>query len=243
MLGIEKIKLSPSIIKLVDKLRKIEFTKDMVNFINKSISKRFPEAKENNLTINEYINKLEDDTKQHTVVITSEISYFCIKSYLVFHANKFLSEKTNGLIKILNKDEYINRSDFVKFQSSSFDVVFEVDDVLIPLEIKVSQGNNGFTGATHSTSKVNDYLLISIDVNRDVLVTDDICFINSIFISITNIKEDLWKGESSINSSWTTYKFKVYDSEKNQIDYSDGIIFGSLKKNKVNYKIIKEKVY
>lgn len=238
----KKIELSPSIVSLVNKLKEIEFTKDMVSFINKSIIMRFPEAKENNLTINQYIDKLEDDPGQHTVVMTGEISYFCVKSYLVFHANKFLLEKTNGFIKILSKDQYISRSDFEQFSSLSFDVVFEVDGVLVPLEIKVSQGKDGFTGATHSTSKVNDYLLISLDINRDIVVNDGIDFINSIFISITNINKDSWKGEASGNSSWTSYKFKVFDSEQNEIDYSDGIIFGSLKKNRVNYSIITEKV-
>ncbi len=238
----KKNPLSISILLLVNKLKEIEFTKDMVKFINKSLIQRFPEAKDNQLSINQYIEKLEDDTGQHTVVMTGEISYFCVKSYLAFHANKFLMEKTGGVVKILNKEDYISREDFENFKSLSFDVIFEVSGELVPLEIKVSQGKDGFTGATHSTSKVNDYLLISLDIDRDIVVNDGINFVNSLFVSITNINKDSWKGEASDNSSWTSYKFKVYDSEENEIDYSDGIIFGNLKKNRVNYSIITEKV-
>lgn len=238
----KKVSLSANILTLVNKLKEIEFTKEMVNYINKSILNRFPEAKEYELTLNQYIDKLEDDVGQHTVVITSEISYFCVKSYLAFHANQFLFEKTNGLIKILNKNEYLSKPDFDEYKSLSFDVVFEVDGNLVPLEIKVSQGNGGFTRATHATSKVNDYLLISLDINRNVVLKDNVNIVNSIFVCVTNIEKGSWKGNPSNNSSWTAYKFKVYDSDNNEIDYLDGIIFGSLKKNKINYGIITKKV-
>jgi hypothetical protein len=140
----------------------------------------------------------------------------------------------------LSKSEYKSNPNFVKYADLAFDIIFEVGGELVPLEIKVTQGKNGFTGATHSTSKVNDYLLISLEIDRDIIVNDDISFVKSIFMSITSIDGSSWEGAASSNSSWTSFKFKVYDSKSNVIDYSDGIICGSLKENKVNYSIINE---
>lgn len=232
-----KSSLSPSVYNLVNKLKEIGFINDMIDFTNKYIISRY-----NGFTINEFLSKIEDDDRQHTTVLTSDISYFGIKNYLAIHANKFLFEKTKGFIRILDKREYIIRYDFEEFKSLSFDVVFEVGGTLVPLEIKVSLNKEGFTGSTHSTSKVTDYLLISLDIDRDIVLNDNVKPINSVFMSITNIDKDLWRGKASNNNSRTTYKFNIYDSENNKIDYSDGIIYGYLKKNIAYYGIIREKV-
>lgn len=226
---------------LINTLKEIGFAKELVSYLNQVIpTNLYSVAKKRGMSINQYLDAIEDDGGQHTVVMTGDISYKGVKEFLIFEANDFLFKKTNGHIKVLSKSEYKSNPNFAQYADLAFDIVFEVDGQLVPLEIKVSQGKNGFTGATHSTSKVNDYLLISLEIDRDVIVNDGISFVKSIFMSITSIDGSSWMGEASNNSSWTSFKFKVYDSNSNVIDYSDGIICGSLKKNTVNYSIINE---
>jgi hypothetical protein len=226
---------------LIKTLKEIGFAKELVSYLNLVIpTKLYSDCKERSMTINQYLDVIESDTKQQTVVMTNDISYKGVVTFLNFYANDFLSKKTNGFIKVLSKSEYKSNPKFEQYANLAFDIIFEVGGELVPLEIKVSQGKNGFSGATHSTSKVNDYLLISLDIDRDTIVNDGISFVKSIFMSITSIDGSSWEGEASSNSSWTSFQFKVYDSNSNVIDYSDGIICGTLKKNTVNYSIIRE---
>jgi len=234
--------ISQDYLVLIEKLKEIGFVDYFTDCLNRYFPKAFFHAKEEGLTLNQWSYKLEDSPTQQTTVMTNKIYYDCVKFAFERDINNFLMEKTNGFLKILEKKDCLNRSDFIKFENLSFDVIFEVGGILCPLEIKISQGRGGFTGATHSTSKVNYYLLISLDIYRDIVVDDNINFINSMFISITNINQNSWGGKPSNNNSFTTFKFKVFDSENNEIDYSDGLIFGSLKKNSKNYSIIREKI-
>ena len=233
----KKIPLSPQVSSLISKLKEIGFANQLIDYINKRIPQGYQSAKEFGLSINDYISELEDDSGQWTVVFTNFISYYCVKEYLAYHANSFLLDKTSGTVRILNKNQYLNHHGYEMYKGLAFDIVFEVDGVLVPLEIKVTQGGSGFSGATHSTSKVTDYLLISLDIDRDVIVNDGVGFVKSAFICITSITKESWMGEASGNNSFTSFKFKVNDSDGEQIDYSDGFILGSLKKNRVWYGI------
>jgi hypothetical protein len=226
---------------LIKTLKEIGFAKELVSYLNSVIPKKlYSVAKDKGMSINQYLDAIEDDAGQHTVVMTSLISYDGVKAFLIFEANKFLSKMTNGSVKVLSKSEYRSNPNFIEYADLAFDIIFEVDGELVPLEIKVTQNTSGFTGATHSTSKVNDYLLILLEIDRDVIVADGIDFVKSIFMSITSIDGSSWKGEASSNSSWTQFKFKVHDSNSNVIDYSSGIICGSLKMNRTNYSMITE---
>ena len=226
---------------LIKTLKEIGFAKQLVSYLNSVIpTNLYSVAKKRGMSINQYLDAIEDDAGQHTVVMTGDISYKGVKEFLIFEANEFLSKMTNGSVKVLSKSEYRSNPNFIEYADLAFDIIFEVDGELVPLEIKVTQNTSGFTGATHSTSKVNDYLLILLEIDRDVIVADGIDFVKSIFMSITSIDGSSWKGEASSNSSWTQFKFKVHDSNSNVIDYSSGIICGSLKMNRTNYSMITE---
>ena len=229
---------------LIKTLKEIGFAKQLVSYLNSVIpTELYSVARKRGMTINQYLDAIEDDTKQHTVVMTGNISYGGVKNFLIFEANEFLSKATNGSVKVLSKSEYRSNPNFIQYADLAFDIIFEVDGELVPLEIKVSQGKNGFTGATHSTSKVNDYLLISLEIDRDIVVAEGVDFVKSIFMSITSIDGSSWKGEASSNSSWTSFTFKIFDNDSNVIDYSSGVICGSLsrtKQNKTNYTIVNE---
>lgn len=219
----KKIYLTPQSLYLVSILKQCDFSSKLIHHINKRISQFYPK-----MTINEYISELEDDPKQVTVVFTNFLSYYCVKDFLAFEANKFLSVSSNGRVRILNIKEYQNHSDFQLFKDLAFDIMFEVDGCLVPLEIKVTQGGNVFSGATHSTSKVNDYLLISLEIDRDIIIDDNINFVKSAFICITSINKDSWMGEASDSNSRTSFKFSQIDSDGSELDYSDGYICGKL---------------
>jgi hypothetical protein len=238
------INLKTSKIQILKEILKgIGFANEIGYHTNKRIPNLYSSAKDNKLTIGEYIDMLEDDSKQHTVVTTAQISYLCVKDYLSFKANDFLIEKTEGYVKILNKIQYQSHKDYYKFEKLSFDIVFEVGGELIPLEIKVSQGKDGFTGATHSTSKVNDYLLISLDIDKSIIVSDDVSFIKGIFMSLTTIDSKSWNGKASTNNSFTSFKFNVFDSNENIINYDDDVIIGKLDKKQKFYSIVTESIY
>ena len=193
---------------LIKTLKEIGFAKELVSYLNSVIpTELYSVARKRGMTINQYLDAIEDDTKQHTVVMTGNISYGGVKRFLIFEANEFLSKATNGSVKVLSKSEYRANPNFIEYADLAFDIIFEVDGELVPLEIKVSQGKNGFTGATHSTSKVNDYLLISLDIDRDTIVADGIEFVKSIFMSITSIDGSSCEGEASSHSSGTKFQF------------------------------------
>jgi hypothetical protein len=219
--------------KLIYHLKKSEMIKDMVKYIDKEIPITiFPKACKENLTINQHLHNIEDCVKQHTVISTGRISYDGVKSYLVYQANNFFGNYIESKIKIISIKELTNE-DFI---NKSFDVIFEIDGVRIALEVKVTQQKKGWTGATHSTSKVPDYLLISLSFDRDKIVESNTKFVNGVFCMIYSFDKENWVGKPKENSSFTSLELKSY------VDYSEGIICGNIKKNKKNCELMFENI-
>lgn len=219
---------------LVIHLKKLGFAKHLVNYLNDEIPLTiFPIAKREGLTINEWVKDVEDDIKQHTVLITTRLSYDGVKSYLVYNLNTILSLYKDANIKVLKITE-VNNTEEVK--NKSFDAIFEFNGEIVIIEIKVTQSENGFTGATHTTSKSDIYLLISLLVNRDKKVEENGKYVDGVFVMLINLDKSFWKGEAKKNNSFTQLKFS------SDIDYSGNVICGNLKKNKVYQKIIFEQI-
>jgi len=219
---------------LVTHLKRANFAKNLVNYINKEIPLTiFPIAKREGISINEWVSTVEDDTKQHTVLTTTRLSYDGVKTYLVYNLNKDLENYKGAKIKILKLNEVVDKD---VIDGKSFDAVFDFNGEIIIIEIKVTQKDDGFTGATHSTSKADTYLLISLLINRDLKVEEGGDFVNGAFIMLINLDKNTWKGEASKNSSFTKFTFS------SDVDYSEYIILGKLKKNRVHKKIIFEKI-
>lgn len=224
--------------KLKQILRQTEFAKGLTLYLNQIIPERlFLDAKQWQLSIDEYLAAIEDDSAQHTVVLSAQLSYQGIKSFLAFHANKFFQEKSVSTVRVLSKKEYEQHAQWLSLKDKAFDVVFEIDGELCALEIKLTQSNTGFTGATHSTSKVNDYLLIYVDIDRQAKVADGVNFVKSMFIAVTKLDEAVWHGAALSNSSWTSFKFRVFDAEGKKQDYSSDLICGTLRENRVFYSL------
>ena len=219
---------------LVIHLKKLEFSKHLVDYINNEIPLTiFPIANREGLTINEWVKDVEDDTRQHTVLTTTRLSYDGVKSYLVYRLNAILSLYKDADIKVLKIVDVTNTDEI---KDKSFDAIFQFNGEIVIVEIKVTQSDNGFTGATHTTSKADIFLLISLSINRDKKVEVGGDYVDGVFIMLINLDKDFWTGEAKSNSSFTQLKFST------DFDYSENIICGSLKKNTKYKKIIFEKI-
>ena len=219
---------------LVIHLKKLGFAKHLVDYINNEIPLTiFPIAKREGLTINESVKDVEDDTKQHTVLTTTRLSYDGVKSYLVYKLNTVLSLYKDVNIKVLKITEVTNTDDI---KDKSFDAIFQFNGEIVIIEIKVTQSDKGFTGATHTTSKADIFLLISLSINRNKKVEINGDYVDGIFIMLINLDKNFWKGDAKNNSRITQLKFSA------DFDYTENIICGSLKKNEKYKKIIFEKI-
>jgi hypothetical protein len=115
---------------LIKTLKEIGFAKELVSYLNSVIpTNLYSVAKKRGMTINQYLDAIEDDAGQHTVVMTGDISYKGVKEFLIFEANDFLMKKTNGSVKVLSKSEYRANPNFIEYADLAFDIIFEVDGV------------------------------------------------------------------------------------------------------------------
>ena len=152
---------------------------------------------------------------------------------MVYKLNSIFSLYKDADIKVLKITEVTNTDEI---KDKSFDAIFQFNGEIVIIEIKVSQSDKGFTGATHTTSKADIFLLISLSINRNKKVELGGEYVDGIFIMLINLNKNFWKGEAKNNSSFTQLNFP------SNIDYSENLICGSLKKNKIYNKIIFEKI-
>ena len=216
---------------LLDKLRyhldKSGVFNDMIATVNREIPfSIFRKAAREKISINEWLKTVEDSPSQHTVVSTVRLSYEGIKTYFAYEANNFLMNYHDAKIKVL---EYNEVRAIEELTDLAFDVVFEIDDETIAIEIKVTQSKTGFLGTTHSTSKVDDYLFIALDVDRDLIVEEGGEYIKGVALEMRCIVDkSSWKGKPSESSSRTTFTFKA----------NEEFLWGGMENGKFKYKII-----
>ncbi|HQJ56945.1 MAG TPA: hypothetical protein PLH46_04815 [Caldisericia bacterium] len=105
-------------------------------------------------------------------------------------------------------------------------------------EIKTSQGENSFTGATHSSSKCNNYILINYSIDRDMKLSlkKNKNFIKDIAVFVWDDMEAKWSGEPSKNNSFTTLKIPSEILEKRP----EIIVVGKLESKKKWCTFIRE---
>jgi len=75
-------------------------------------------------------------------------------------------------------------------------------------EIKTSQAGGAFTGATHSASKCNNYILINYSINKNMKLSlkENKKFIENIAVFVWDNMDAIWMGEPSKHNSFTTLK-------------------------------------
>ena len=83
-------------------------------------------------------------------------------------------------------------------------------------EIKTSQGENSFTGATHSSSKCNNYILINYSINRSMKLSlkENKKFVKDMAVFVWDDMEAKWAGEPTKHNSFTTLKISSEILEK-----------------------------
>jgi hypothetical protein len=224
--------MNTSVLLIAELFRKYNLVNDLQLWINENKHRIFGHPYYDNLTFNQWLEIIEDDKKQRTVVLSNRFSYDGVKYYFATQANKLLSTIQEHNIRVVDvkniKDE--------EFLTQSFDLVIELDGKKIPFEIKFTQSNTTFSGSTHSTNKVKNYMFIFFEVYRDVVISSTKQLVKNVFMMVDSFEMENWVGEAKDNSSFSRLKLS------SKRDYTNKVIKGSLKFNKVWCTMIGESV-
>jgi hypothetical protein len=225
---------------LVKTLKQVGFIHEMFRYVNKKIPNVLSIARENNLTIQEWVEKIESDKTQQSVKISVIVSDI-IQEWIVFKANQFFQQKGINYLSVIPFTENKLKWD----DDKNFDVIFNYYGKSIRLEIKTSQSESSFTGATHGKNKVSDYLLINyrIDKSLKVQYTQENYFTSGVFAAIVTVKSDGFVGEASKKNSFTSFKF---NKDSYSLDYiNEHTLVGGIdnnKKTRKNHTLVLEKI-
>lgn len=203
--------------KVLAELRKPEiYLKKIVPYVEENIEDAFNVCCRKNLSINEKYpdSRYRGQLGQKTVFLTVRM-FDLWETAVVDILSKHLRDKFKGIeVKGVNDP---------------------IGDILIKLpnkeeirwEIKSSQAVDSFTGATHSASKCNNYILINYSINRDLKLKAgqrNKGFITELAVFVWDNMEAKWLGEPSEHSSFTSLKMPV-EAYRNRKEI---IVIGSL---------------
>jgi hypothetical protein len=168
-------------------------------------------------TLNEYVALVEEAAGQQTVYLTVRSAY----------------EYEIALQTVLSNAgfETVSKKHNVAGAKNDFGVV-TADKGPIFFEVKTTQSDKGWTGATHSlgNGKVDNYVLISYDLDRDMKlppVTGGSALhgaFKSVHFSVVDSFSLGWQGKASNKSSFTTAQIPVQKAAV----YSKQIVLGHL---------------
>jgi hypothetical protein len=197
----EIVILNTTFEKLKYHLDKSKIFYDMAKSVNREIPITiYPRAAKEKISINQWVKNIEDCPKQMTVVASVRLSYDGVRSYFHYDANKFLINYTEAKIRTLSYDEAKQHD----FGGKSFDVVFEIEGEIIPIEIKITQSTTDFMGSTHSPAKVDDYIFVALRVDRETPIEVGKNYLKGMVVDMKSYAPSAWKGTPKINSSRTT---------------------------------------
>jgi hypothetical protein len=208
------------------------YTKGILKYVEENVEDAFNIACRKNLSINQWKPDVTfgNQINQKTVLLTVRM-FDLWETSLVDVLKKYLGEKFKGVIV---EHAHDSKGDLVvKFPDGSEKV----------WEIKTTQGKDSFTGATHSASKYQDYILISyaIDKNKVLRLKEEggnKGFITELAVFVWDKMEAKWIGKASENSSWTTLKISVKIKSKRP----EIVVVGSLTPKKKWCEIIRKKL-
>lgn len=174
------------------------YLKDVLKYLEDNIEDAFNIACRKKLSINEWKPDATfgDQINQKTVLLTVRM-FDLWETALVDVLTKHLSDKFKGVSVEHARDAVGDL--IIKFPEGS----------KVNWEIKTTQGKDSFTGATHSASKCNNYILISYAMDKDMKLKkgSNPGFITEIAVFVWDNMSAVWVGEPSENSSWTTLRF------------------------------------
>ena len=213
-------------------LRDKEFWIEVVNSVEKYSMTHFisqAAADSDISTLGDWARAIEEDKAQQTSALTVRFAYD-------FEAWIRKVAKDSFGIMILPKDENTAGNDFRVWTS---------DAGIIPFEVKTTQNINGWTGSTHSEGrgKVDNYVLVSFGLDLDYPIHVDRLGMHGVIkdLHASVLSDDIpvmWGGTASNSNSRSTGKIpsSAHDA------YLSAIAFGSVKKNKVWCKCLRESV-
>lgn len=214
---------------LIQELKKSGLFLELVNFMDNEIPYSFRWGQIASLSLRQYAEKMETDNSQRTVVLSVKMSEI-IKNFFIHRANEYLVEKGITNISVVDMTE---PEDY--FYGKSYDLIFLYNGQKVAFEVKFTQGHK-FTGATHATKKVPDYLLLSFDIDKEIIIDYGSKFVKGIFVAITTISSEDWNGKASSNNSFTVLKL-----HEGNIDDSR-ILHGSINKRRKTKNLIFQNV-
>lgn len=201
------------------------YIKEIVPYVEKRIPFIFGIACENNLSIDEWQpdKAFVGQINQKTTLLTARM--FDLWESAIIDSFKSKLEKLN--VKI---DHYHNPEG---------DLIIQFPDGTTMIwEIKTSQSEDSFSGATHSSSKCPNYILINYSINKDMKLTfkGNLGFITGLAVFVWDNMEGKFIGQHTDKSSWTTLKIKTeYARKRPEIK-----VVGNWKLNPINCRIIRE---
>lgn len=179
------------------------YLKKILKYVEENVEDAFNIACRKKLSINKWKpnETFGNQINQKTVLLTVRM-FDLWETALVDVLKEHLNNKFKG---VTVEHAHDSKGDLVvKFPDNSEKI----------WEIKTTQGKNSFTGATHSASKYQDYILISYAIDRDKVLRlkeegGNKDFITELAVFVWDNMEAKWLGKPSDNSSWTTLKIPI----------------------------------
>ncbi len=202
------------------------YTKKILEYVSKNVPDAFNIACRKGLSIDEWkpdSSFTKSGVAQKTVFVT--VRMFDLWETAIVDV---LSEELKPLnIKVKHTHDAVGDLTFV-FPSGETSV----------WELKSSQAKDSFTGATHSASKCDNYILINYGLNKKLKLnlTDNTGFVNELAVLVWKDMDIPWSGEPSKHSSWTTLKIPVTAFQR----HPEIIVVGKLEPSRKNCRILRE---
>lgn len=174
------------------------YLKGIIGYIEEHLEDAFNICCRKNLSINEKYpdSRYKGQLGQKTVFIT--VRMFDLWETAVVDVLNYYIRKKFPMIKVKSVNDPIG----------DMALIFPNGEEM-RWEIKSSQAQDSFTGATHSASKCKNYILINYAINKNMKLkqnTKNRGFITEIAVFVWDNMEAKWSGEHSAHSSFTSLK-------------------------------------
>ncbi|MCK4647434.1 hypothetical protein KAT24_00715 [Candidatus Pacearchaeota archaeon] len=214
--------------KVLKEMRNPEiYLKGVLDYVEKRIKYVFGVACEDKLSINEW----QPDTafvgqlNQKTALITARL--------FDLWENAIIEELDKRLSKFNVKIEHYHNP------NGDMIIIFPDGEKMI-WEIKTSQAKDSWTGATHSSSKSSNYILINFSVNKNQSLEfgDNPSLITGLAVFVWDGMEAEWQGKPTEKNSFTSLKVSSEIAKQRP----EIVVVGLLEHKKKWCKIIRKKL-
>lgn len=173
------------------------YRNEIVSYVEKRLPYVFGVACEKNLSINEWQPDITfGDQRGQKTVLTTVRMFDLWETAVIDVLNNALGKLG---VKVVPAHDAI----------SDMKIIFP-DGEEMRWEIKTSQAEDSFTGATHSASKCNNYVLINYSIDKNLKLSFEESknkgFIQSLAVFVWDNMEAKWAGKPTEHNSFTSLK-------------------------------------